>query len=146
MSESLTHQIEPELLLPKPRKIRPRRGKDGSGMGFMRVFLIPFIVVGAYQLAIVLGGFASFLSGRMTYSQSMDWFFTIGWNAVVFLLVYVCFITPWLYQRLYSHGNAVIGTIVDKRQNNQYLLEYTFSPAKDAGLDASPSKGTVSVL
>ena len=63
----MPHAIEPELLRRPPRPVRPRTGAQMSnGMGCLRVFLLPFVLVGVVSIAIAFWQTGLVLLGTRT--------------------------------------------------------------------------------
>lgn len=76
MHDSLVHQMEPELLQPKPRRVTYRgRAWRGEGiviLGFVRLFLVPFLVVGILSLLSAFNGTLVALFGHTVPGQIIE--------------------------------------------------------------------------
>jgi len=202
----LNYTVEPELMTSTPRRIERKRKVDVIGIGCLRLFLLPFILVGIGTFLSCVGVAAFSVvhhetTGRIegkevrsdsddgdhyyvTYTYLVDGrnfetrdrvarvqydyadrgaaapvryapgmpgfysmimlpggsvgrhigfllFFTLFWNGIVSVFVYVAWVAPSIERRLYLHGEIAIGEIVNKRSvkgedSTTYYVDYEF--------------------
>ena len=140
-----SHQIEPELLRPTPRPLRNKKAE--TFLGCARIFLVPFILsgIGLFLMALVATGGVLYgqISGATGRNSNVTtalwgipfflWFFTLFWNGITGVFVWLFYVQPARERKLVESGAPTLGRITNKttskgEHGTSFFLHYEYSP------------------
>ena len=103
--------VESELKLPPPRKVRRRRGR-GLPIKLAHLIFMPFILAGMIFILGVYAAALDILDGRKPVSSIWPLiFFCLVWNAFTAIFVWRLYVLPFVNRWLVVHGHATVGHI-----------------------------------